>query len=38
MKEKERELTAKELDMIVNIILNESLEKGINLYTKLKNN
>ena len=32
MKEKERELTAKELDMIVNIILNESLEKGINYF------
>tara|TARA_R110002012_G_scaffold1455_7_gene6164 strand:+ start:1156 stop:1266 length:111 start_codon:yes stop_codon:yes gene_type:complete len=35
---KERELTPKELDMVVNIILNEGLEKGINLYTKLKNN
>jgi|TARA_R110002073_G_scaffold262410_1_gene425464 hypothetical protein len=33
-----RELTPKELDMIVNIILNEGLEKGVNLYTKLKNN
>tara|TARA_Y100000385_G_C12492862_1_gene383862 strand:- start:281 stop:391 length:111 start_codon:yes stop_codon:yes gene_type:complete len=34
----ERELTEKELNMVVNIILNEGLEKGINLYTKLKNN
>tara|TARA_R110002167_G_scaffold354736_1_gene568740 strand:+ start:468 stop:578 length:111 start_codon:yes stop_codon:yes gene_type:complete len=35
---KERELTPKELDIIVDIILNEGLEKGIKLYTKLKNN
>jgi hypothetical protein len=35
---KERELTAEELSMVVNIILNEGLEKGINLYTNLKNN
>ena len=34
----ERELTAEELNMVVNIILNEGLEKGINLYTNLKNN